>query len=95
MRILLIRILMLVNCIVLVGHLLLQHSRGDLNWLRVGDRSPLSKAYMGMEAALAMILALAVFNYFYPNMKNMCTSKLALLMACIFIVEAAVWLLYQ
>ena len=95
MRILAIRALILVNCILLVVHLLMERSRGDLNWLRLGDRSLLSKAYMGIEAAMAMILALAVFNYFYPSMKNMFTSKLTLLTACILGIEAAIWLLYR
>lgn len=95
MRILFIRIFIFVNCILLVGHLLMERSRGDLNWLRLGDRSPLSKAYMGIEAAMAMVLVLAVFNYFYPSMKNMFTSKLTLLTACILGAEAGIWLLYR
>lgn len=95
MRIQVIRILIFVNCVLLVGHLLMERTRGDLNWLRLGDRTPLSKAYMGIEAAMAMILALAVFNYFYPSMKNMFTSKLTFLTAFILGVEAAIWLLYR
>jgi hypothetical protein len=86
---------MFVNCLLLVGHLIMEHSRGDLNWLRLGDRSPFSKAYLGIEAAMAMILTLAVFDYFYPSMKNMFTSRLAALTACLIGVEIAVWLLYR
>jgi hypothetical protein len=95
MRLLVIRILIFVNCILLVGHLVMESSRGDLNWLRLGDRSPLSKAYMGIESAMAMILVLAVFTYFYPSMKSMFTSKLTLFTACILGIEAGVWLLYR
>lgn len=95
MRFLVIRILIFVNCILLVGHLLMERIRGDLNWLQLGDRSPLSKCYMGIESAAAMILVLAVFEYFYPSMKNMIASKLTLLVTCLIGAEVAVWLLYR
>ena len=95
MRLVVIRVLIFVNCILLVGHLVIEGIRGDLNWLRLGERSPLSKAYMGIEAAMAMILVLAVFNYFYPSMKSMFTSKLTLLTACILGAELGIWLLYR
>jgi hypothetical protein len=73
----------------------MERIRGDLNWLRLGDRSPLSKSYIGIESAAAMILVLAVFGYFYPNRKRMITSKLALLTTCVVGAEVAVWLLYR
>jgi hypothetical protein len=90
-----IRILIFINCILLAGHLLLERNRGDLNWLRLGDRSLLSKAYIGIEGAVAMTLFLAVFGYFYPNMKNMVTSKLTLLTVCVVGVEVVIWLFYR
>jgi hypothetical protein len=95
MRILVIRTLIFANGLLLVGHIMMERSRGDLNWLRLGDRSPLSKAYIGIEGAMAMILALAVFDYFYPSMKNMFTSRLTALIGCLVGVEIAVWLLYR
>ena len=95
MRILVIRTLIFLNFVILLGHLFLERSWGDLNWLRLGDRSPSSKAYIGFEGVMAMTLVLAIFDHFYPNMKDMVRSKLTLVTICILSVEVAVWLLYR
>lgn len=48
-----------VNWLLLLGHLILQPIRKDLNWLRLGERSKVSQEYMSAEGIAAMLLVLA------------------------------------
>ncbi len=89
------RIMMVLNVILLPLHIVLERMRGDLNWQRIGDRSPLSKAFMLTEGTAALFLMAALFISLYPNMMMLIRSKLTRVAAAVLIAEFCVWFLYK
>ena len=90
-----IRVFLWLNGIFLVGHLILERARHDLNWMRLGERSALSKAYIGLESSVAMLLVLIVFDSFYPDMPKLAKSKWTALSAGLIAVEVSVWIWFR
>lgn len=95
MRTILPRILLFINLALLPGHFLMERAKGDLNWLRLGNRSPASEAYILTEGTAALVLVAVIFACFYPNMRALFTSKLTLASSIVLGVEIAVWFSYK
>ena len=95
MRMLIPKILILINLAFLPGHVLMERARGDLNWQRLGERSLASNAFILSEGTAALVLVAVTFGSFYPNMRNLFVSKLSLVTAILLCVEIAVWFLYK
>jgi hypothetical protein len=95
MRKQIVEVLMLTNMALIPGHIWIERVSGDINWLQLGDQSHVSAGYVGLESAAAMTLVLAVFDHFYPDMREMFKARLTHYAAVLIFVESAIWLFYK
>jgi hypothetical protein len=89
------RLILWANVFLLVGHIFMERARGDLNALRIGERSTISATYIRLEGVFTLILILLLFDRFYPDMKKLFTAKESLLVVCVITIQLLVWFLYK
>ena len=82
------------NITLLVAHVVIEAKFHDVNWRRIGERSPLAANSILIEGFFTVLLWLAIFEMYYPSMLEMVWSEEMKSCAIILVAQIGVWFFY-
>jgi hypothetical protein len=89
------KIILWSNIALLVVHVAIEATFHDVNWRRIGERSPIAANGILIEGSFTILLWLAIFEMYYPSMLKMVRSKEMISCAIIFGAQIGVWFFYS